>query len=66
MALEYIAVRFNTAAVNEVCVACKTVITEKHYVRDLSTRIVYHNQWCMHAHVVSSNRAIEDKSHVAV
>lgn len=65
MAVDFICVRLN-GAVLEVCAACKTTITGKEYVRELGTRILYHNQWCMETHRLSATKALEDKSHVAV
>lgn len=58
MAIEFICVRLN-GAVNEVCASCKSTITDKAYVRELSTRIIYHNQWCMEAHKASATKALE-------
>lgn len=41
------------------CAICTTPIG-KSYVRDLATRLVYHNQFCLDNHVAQTTLAIED------
>lgn len=57
MAIECIYVNLHLP-VNEVCIACLQDIAGKSYLRDLKTRIVYHNKWCFDAHVESSEKRI--------
>lgn len=46
------------------CAFCTKAIG-KSYVRDLQTRCVYHNVWCLEAHVLDSLIAIEGNRHEA-
>ena len=40
------------------CTICCTAIG-KSYVRDLATRLVYHNAWCMSLHIAETEKCIE-------
>ena len=41
------------------CAMCCTAIG-KSYVRDLATRLVYHNAWCMSLHIAETEKCIEN------
>ena len=41
------------------CSYCKTPLG-KSYVRDLSTRLVYHSPWCLDVHELETVRCIEN------
>lgn len=41
------------------CALCCTPLG-RSYVRDLQTRLVYHNLWCLESHVLQSIVTIED------
>lgn len=62
---DFICVNVNAAKDDEWhCTLCTTPIG-KSYVRDLSTRLVYHNLWCLDSHIKQSVLCIEDAARLA-